>query len=335
MAKVPQFLSRLKISYSHLSMALAAVIMLEGLIVAVMARRIDLIENWGTGLFQSTVALAGVQLFVLGLLAFLCMVINGELLAEVDVVRRFRNTIYRGRGFLFPVFGLAPMVIGAVVAVEGLVAAYYASPMEISGVGGVRGMWLAAFGAQLFLLGSALAVVRQFDGPLVTPVVLRSSVLLLFASFGVLVYGLADRATITGIGGLQESTVELLGAQMAVIALAAVALMCLGDRSFFGRKLLDRKLMGWKVGTLGVIGLAVVLCFEGMVLASVAAPFTIASVGGMTERTMVLTGVGLAVLAMFVPVSYWVTERKDKDLWKLAYATTLFLFFMLPFSVLM
>lgn len=330
MAKVPELLSRFKLNYKLLSVAMAAIIMLEGLIIAIMARRIDLIENWGTGLFQSTVALAGVQLFLLGLLAFLCMIANGELLADVDAVRRLRSIMFRDRGFLFPVFSTVPVIIGAVVAAEGLVAAYYASPMVVSGIGGVRGMWLAVFGAQLFLVGSALVTVRLFDGRIDRPALVRSAVLLLFASFGVLVYGLADRATITGIGGLRESTVELLGMQMVVIALAAIALMLLGDRFILGRKFL-----GWKVGTLGVIGLSVVLCFEGMVAASVAAPFTIGSIGGMTERTMLLAGIGLAILAMIVPASYYLMERKDRHLMKLGYASMLFLFFMLPFSILM
>jgi hypothetical protein len=330
MAKVPEFLSRFKLSYGLISLAITAIIMLQGAAITVMARRIDLIEDWGTGLFPSTVALIGLQLLVLGMLAFLCMVVNGELLTKVDAVRRFRGMLFKDRGWLFPIITLAPAVIGAIVAVEGLVVAYYASPMVVSGIGNVNGMWPAIFGAQLFLFGSALTVIRTFDGRLDLPATIRSSVLLLFASFGVLVYGLADGTTITGIGGIQEGTVELLGVQMIIIALLAVALMVLGDRYFLGRVL-----FGWKLGTLGVIGLSVVLCFEGMAVASIAAPFTIDSIGSMLEETMMLVGVGLAVLAMIVPASFYFMEKKDKNVRKLAYAATLFLFFMLPFAILM
>jgi len=161
-------------------------------------------------------------------------------------------------------------------------------------------------------------------------VLVRSAILLLFASFGVLVYGLADRLTITGVGVLQEGAVELLGAQMAIIALAALALMRLGDRSFLGRKFL-----GWSIGTLGILGLSIVLCFEGLIAASVAANLTMASIGGLSGRTVLLVGVGLAILAMGIPASYYFMERKDRHLMKLGYACMLFLFFMLPFSVLM
>jgi hypothetical protein len=330
MAKVPEILSRFKLNYHMLSMALAAIIMLEGLIIAVMARRIDLIENWGTGLFQSTVALAGVQLFLLGFLVFLCMVINSEILIKVDAICRLRNVLFRDRGFLYPVLTAIPIIIGAAVAVEGIVVAYYASPMVVSGIGGVRGMWLAAFGAQLFFLGSALVTVRLFDGRIDRPALVRSAVLLLFASFGVLVYGLADRATITDFGVLSEGTVELIGAQMAVIALAAIALMWLDGRSF-----LRRKFLGWEIGTLGVIGLSIVLCFEGLVIASVAAPFTIRSMGNISGWVMLLAGVVLAVLAMIVPATYYLMEKRDRHLMKLGYASMLFLIFMLPFAILM
>ncbi len=330
MAKVPDFLSRIKLDYSLLSVAIAVVIVLEGATIAAMARRIDLIENWGSGLDQGAVALIGVQLLALGILALLCVMVNGEHLSGVRVMRRFRILLFRDRAWLFPVFTWAPVIIGAVVAIEGLVASWSASPMVVSGMGNVRGMWLAVFGAQLFLVGSAFFFVRLVDGRLDLPVLVRGSVLLLFASFGVLVYGLADRASITGIGGIQEGTVELLGAQMAVIALAAFALIYLGDRFSLGRKL-----YGWKIGTMAVIGLSIVLCFEGMIVASIAAPFSIGSIGGMVERTMLIAGVGLAVLAMVVPASYYFLEKKDRNIRKLAYASTLFLFFMLPFSILM
>jgi hypothetical protein len=330
MAKVPGFLSRIKLSYSLLSVALAAIIMLEGAVIAVMARRIDLLENWGTGLFQGTVALVGVQLLVLGLLALFCVVVNGEYLSGVNTVQKVRGILFRDRSWLFPVFTWAPAVIGAVAAAEGLVFSYYASPMVVSGMGSASAMWPAVFGAQLFLLGLMLTAVRLFDGRMDLPVLVRTVVLGLLASFGVLVYGLADRASIAGIGGIQEGTVEILGIQMAVIVIAAIALMFLGDRFF-----LERKIFGRKIGTLGIIALSMVLCFEGMVVASVAAPFTLDSIGGMLERTMLVAGVGLAVLAMIVPASFYFLEKKDMDVRKLAYASTLFLFFMLPFSVLM
>ncbi|MDW5562329.1 MAG: hypothetical protein SA339_03810 [Methanomassiliicoccus sp.] len=330
MAKVPAFLSRFKLNYNLLSLVLAAVIMLEGIIIAVTAKQVDMIESMGAGLSQGTVALIGLQLFAIGLLAFLCMVANGEYLNKIDVVSRLRGKLFRDRAFLFPVFALVPLVIGGLVAVEGLVAAYYASPMVVRGTGDVRTMWPAVFGAQLFLVGIGLIVARLFEGRLDLPVLVRASVLALFASFGVFMYGLAAKASVTGIGAIQGSTVEFLGIQMAAVAIAALALMRLGDRAVLGRRF-----FGWKIGTLGIIALSMVLCLEGMVLASVAAPFSLDSVGGMQERTMLLTGIGLAILAMVVPASYFLLEKKDLNLRKLGYAATLFLCFLLPFSVLM
>lgn len=330
MAKVPEFLSRFKLNYSLLSLALAALVMLEGAAIMIMARQIDLIQNWGSGLFQGTVALAGAQLFLLGLAALACMVLNGEIFAKVAAVRKLRSLLFRDRAFLFPLFRHAPAAVGAAVAIEGAIIAYYASPMVVSGLGNVRGMWLAIFGAQLFLLGAGLVVARVLDGRLDLPTLVRSAVLLLFATLGVLIYGLASRASITGIGGIQESTVELFGIQMAAVALLAIALLCLGDHA-----VLRRKVLGWKIGTLGVIALSAVLCFEGMALASVAAPFTLASIGGMRESTMLLAGALLAIMAMVVPASFFFMEKRDASMRKLGYASMLFLIFMLPFAILM
>ena len=224
MAKVPAFLSRIKLNSSLLSVVLAVVIMLEGVVIAAMARQVDYVKNWGTGLYQSTVALIGVQLLVLGILVLLCVIVNGEFLGKMGVVSKVRSKLFRDRAWLFPVFTWAPVMIGVIVAIEGLVAAYYASPMKVSGLGDITGMWLAAFGAQLFFVGSALTAVRLFDHRLDTPTLVRTTVLLLFVSFGVLIYGLAAKASITGIGGVKEGTVELLGLQMELVALAALVM---------------------------------------------------------------------------------------------------------------
>ncbi|MBI0583271.1 MAG: hypothetical protein ISF22_03485 [Methanomassiliicoccus sp.] len=330
MAKVPSFLSRLRIDPPLLSVALAALIMLQGAAIVAVARQIDMIEKWGTGLFQSTVALIGAQLLVLGLVAILAIVMSGDFLSNFSAVRKVRSLVLKDRAWLYRPLSWVPAAVGAVVMIEAMVVAYYSSPMVIHDLGGVRGMFPALFAAQLFLLGSGLVFFRLFEDRLDLPTASRSSIFLLFASAGVLVYGLADKANITGIGGVQESTFELAGLQLLILSLAAIALIYLDDRYF-----LAKRLFGWKIGTLGILAIAMVICFQGMVVASIAAPFRVDSIGGMVERTMLLAGLAMAILAMLVPGTYYFLEPKDKAIRKLAHTSCLFLVFMLPFAILM
>ena len=54
--------------------------------------------------------------------------------------------------------GIGPLVLGAVLLIEGLLVAYYASPIILIGTDvDIRRDFVAAFGAQMFFLGAGLA----------------------------------------------------------------------------------------------------------------------------------------------------------------------------------
>jgi hypothetical protein len=329
MAKVPLGKSKRKFDYSLLSVILTAVIIAEGAAFAIGARQIDLIESRGTGLYADTVVLVGLQLMLLGLVALFAMIMNGDFLRNLSGFKRLRNSLFRDRPKLAILMEWVPAVIGSIVVVESFVVAYVASPMTIEGIGGVRGFWLAGFAAQLFILGMGMAALCIMREEMDLRTMIRGSVFLLIASAGLFVYGIADSAYIAGIGGIRESTVELMGLQLFAVALSGLLLIC-----FNGRSILARKIKGRQLGTLGIIAMSVVLCIEGMVIASIGAEFSIGTLGGL-ERTMVIGGIALALLSLLIPVSFYFMERKDKPVQSLAHSISLFLVFMLPFSLLM
>jgi hypothetical protein len=71
-----------------------------------------------------------------------------------------------------------------------------------------------------------------------------------------------------------------------------------------------------------------------LILVGFAAKFSITGIGTMTEELMVIAGLGLAIIGILVPVSYYLLEKEDKDAKKIATTACLFLIFLLPFSLL-
>jgi hypothetical protein len=164
---------KVKISFNTLSMVLAAIVLLEGAAIAVGARQVNIIQSLHYGLFASTVMLIGVQLLVIGLVALLAFIIP--------------KYVLKGKEKLNKVLAWVPLLSGAVVLVEGFVAILYASPMEIAGIGGIRSMWLAALGAQLFVLGVGLILFKMFSGRDSFKVLFRLALFVTLAAIGLLV----------------------------------------------------------------------------------------------------------------------------------------------------
>jgi hypothetical protein len=104
---------------------------------------------------------------------------------------------------------------------------------------------------------------------------------------------------------------------------------------FDGRSILGRKLFGYRLGSWGEIGVATLLGIEGVVVASLSASMTIEGIGPISGGTVLIGGLVLAMVALLIPGTYYVMERKDIDTKKLATSACLFLVFLLPFSLLM
>jgi hypothetical protein len=302
-----------KISFNTSSKVLAAVVLLEGAALAANARQIDL-QRVGT-FMQGTVMLAGVQLLFLGLIALLAFILPGSL--------------FKGRVELNRLMSWLPFITGAIVLIEGLVVITYSSPLSVNGIGSMRSFVPAAFGAQLFFLGAGLVVLRLFSTRDSLKVMFRLAVFLVLASVGLFIIGIADQAFVTGIGGVAKGTLQIGGLQLSALALVGVVLMWLEGYPF-----MQQKVKGHRLGMLSVMGVATVICLEGMILAGYAAPFSIEGIGGMLERTMMAAGLGLTVVGLLIPASYYFFEKTDYDARKMASSTCLLLVFLLPFSLL-
>lgn len=313
-----------KIRFKHLSLTLAVILLIEGLAIAALAKGVS-IDGIG-GVRQGTVMLAGLGLFLLGLIALLS-VTTSEKMFKLDQLLSKIISIHK---IVPKLLTWMPAIVGMAVLIGGLAVALMAAPMTIRGGDQMDSFWLAGLGAQLFALGAGLVTLRLFKGRESLPLLIRKSLFLLLATIGVLVIGIASRTSIVGIGGIKAFTVELAGAQLMVLALLGVLIMYMDGRFIFGKKVL-----GHRLGPMAELGVATIIGLEGLVLASLSAKATIIGIGVLDEIVMLLGGLFIALLALLIPASYYLLEKKDVDTKKLATSACLFLVFLLPFSLLM
>ncbi len=307
---------KLKVNFNTASMVLAAIVLLEGAAIAANARQVNGIQSLHNGFFASTVMMIGVQLLVIGLVAFLALLLSRYVNKRMKKLNKALSWV--------------PVLAGAAVLVEGLVVILYASPItNVAGYGKLGSHIMAAMGAQLFILGVGLVLFKLFTSRQSLKLLVRLSLFIILAAAGLFIIGIAEHAFITGIGNLAKDAAQIVGAQLFALSMTGIVLMWLEERKF-----MQRKVYGHRLGALTVIGIAFIICMEGLILASLAAPFSIKGIGGMLEQTMMIAGLMLTFLGLLIPASYYFFEKTDYDVRKISSSACLFLVFLLPFALL-
>jgi hypothetical protein len=117
---------------------------MEGLVVMAYAAPVN-VEGIG-GIMKQTVLIGGGQLFILGLFLVLSWIFMNQ-----DLTTRDRKIFEKG-------LRIIAILLGAIVAVEGIIVAFYAGPTFIGGIGGVLGQTVILAGAQLVVLGILVCI---------------------------------------------------------------------------------------------------------------------------------------------------------------------------------
>lgn len=296
-------------------MAIAAVALLEGIAIAANAHAMT-IKGFG-GLTQTTVTLAGLQLAALGGLALFSLWLSWKDI-KLPKVPEIVNKLV----------AFVPLLAGIVILVEGVIVAYLAAPLTIRDVGSVRGFFVSAFGAELFLFGGGLVTAWLFKKRESFGLFLSLAAYLLIASAGLWVASVADRVMWTGVGGFQPGTVLIAGILAMLVPLLGMILFFLQGWRFLGRKLL-----GIELWSLGVIGLGVLTALGGAVVMSVAARITITNLGSFMEGTVLLGGLGLFALGVLTFAPRFVLAEPKGVLKEVGMMASLFAVLLLPFAL--
>lgn len=300
--------------------SLAAVLLvLEGLTAMGIAGQ-TAIEDFG-GIREGTFYLAGMQLSLLGALLFIIWTFLPRS-SPGSRTRRFLSERWSS---------VMVMVLGTLVALEGLAASTMAGRVVIADIGSISKIYVVTGCAQLFVLGLAAPLLWKLrDAPADRRSLmdlLNIIVMTVLAFEGILAIGLAAQTYIDGLGTILERTFLLAGAQLLVLSL-------LGLTAFFvqGSPILDklgnRAFSSLPVAVLTTIGL------EGLAVTLLASNMNISDFGGIRERYVLLGGVQMVLLST-TALLLWVRSRRIPPVYmKVAISAAIFLVLMIPIAIL-
>ncbi len=229
-----------------------------------------------------------------------------------------------GRYLRVPALIAAP--IGAAISVIAIDLAFASDRAARSGMQGQPVYIVAIFIAMVFFAAMAL-----FIACAMSETRLRATKLLAYgggtaaAAEGLVVIGIAAPTFIQGIGGVLGTTIQLLGIQLFLVALAFVVLSIVADWVHRGAPI-------W---SLARSAFAALIVLEGVALTVLATPVDVQGIGGMLETTVMLAGLQLAVLGVFTLAMCGLSANPDSPRTrKLAILAAVFLAFLVPMAVL-
>lgn len=303
---------RIKVDFNLVAMALAAVVIIEGLAIAANAHPIR-VEGFG-GMKGSTVMLAGLQMAIIGagLLVSLWWNEHVQMNNMIDTVAKY----------------MTPLA-GAALLLEGLTVAYFAAPIYVPDIGGIRNFYISAFGAQLFFIGAGIVILWLFRTRLSTGLLLSLGAFLMIATAGIMVMSAADHISWVGLGGFKQSTVLIAGTMLALIGLLGIVLYYVEGRSILGREILGMELWSWGIMALGLIiaiGAAVVISLAGHVIFPDRLSFK--------ESTVALAGMGMFILGLLSFTSPSLLRDGIKSMPMVPVMACMFALLLVPFALL-
>ncbi len=273
--------TQLRINFNHVAIVLVSLILLEGLAIAFNVGEVIIV---GLGTIGGTrVMVAGLQLAIIGAAVF--MAISWTEHAQ-------RNDL------LGKIISVIPPLGGAVILVEGLVVAYLAAPIIIQGVGSVSGIYVSAFGAQLFLSGLGLLVIWAFRLRGSIGLLVSLAALAIISSAVIWVVSVAERLTWAGVGGLSATTILMAGALLVMMGLAGTIFYYLEGRNPHGDRSSEMETWSW-----GVLVLGLTVAIAGAIVTGLSGKITLEGETSFQESTVMLAGLGLYMLGLltFLP----------------------------------
>lgn len=302
---------QLRISFNTVAMALASIVLLEGLAIMTNSNPISIGGTFG--LKASTVMLAGLQLAIIGAVILLTLVLT-ERLPKAGVVGKLISFL--------------PLLGGIVILMEGAIAAYLAGPMVIHGVGNVQGLYVSAFAVQLYMLGAGLVALRLFRSRSIHLLV-NVGALTIISAAGVMMASMAGPLTWTGVGGFKASTISTAGILLAILGLVGIALYYTEGWKFLGREIFGIEMWLW-----GVFSLGILIAFAGAAVISLSAPVILIDQTSFKGSTVALAGLMMFILGLltFMPILF--SQEALSPVRKATKNVAVFVVLLLPFALL-
>ncbi|MCG7844984.1 MAG: hypothetical protein MIO90_06095 [Methanomassiliicoccales archaeon] len=298
----------------------AALLMMEGLTVMGVAGTAS-VKGVGT-ILESTIYDAGLQLFLLGAAIFIIWTMTQDPLVGPRV-----SKVFNERTSL-----IIMVILGGIVAAEGLVASTMAGRTAIEGSGSVIKVVVVAGCAQLFALGlispllwkmSRHQLDRSFIFEFLGPMAMA------FLAFeGVFAMGLAANTYIEGIGTMMESTFRDAGLQLLVLSAIGLLAWQIKDSKLLGKRT-ARLVIFVPILVMGIVAL------EGLAATILAVYIRIDDFSSVRESYVLLGGAQMVILAA-IALLCWARSQDTSVRFKITgTVAAAFVVLMLPIALLL
>ena len=303
-----------RLKFTLLAMAMAVIALLEGQAVLLNAQQMTVHgSSLLTGFAKGTISFAGLQLSILGAAAFLTLALPQDRISNV-----------RARKLM----SLTPMLCGIIILIEGLLILFAAAPITVGGDIDLPRILVAAFGAQLFFLGSMLASSQTFRerNTIGTSLGVMGSIGIISA--GLWTASIAEPVVWTDLSEFHGRTVLAAGALLIAIGVSGLLLHYLE-----GRPLLRKPPLGSSLWTWAIVVLGALVALGGLIGLSVADDVRFATQGGLSSIVVTAAMFVLFILGMMASTAS-LSDENETAVESKARLAGLFLMLLLPFAVL-
>ncbi|KQM12078.1 hypothetical protein AOA80_04500 [Methanomassiliicoccales archaeon RumEn M1] len=182
-----------------------------------------------------------------------------------------------------------PVLCGVAIVIEGLLISYFANPITILDLDmGVRRDFVAAFGVQLFFLGTGLISSWIFKERNTMGAVMSVIAFIAIMSIGLWLASVAELVVWTGFNGFYGRTVFTAGALLMAIGLIGLSLNYLE-----GKAILGKSVFGMPIWSGGIVLLGAMIALGGLVGLSIANTVMFATQGGFSGTPVAMAMFGI------------------------------------------
>lgn len=263
------------------------------------------------GIQASTVLIGGVQFAVLGILSSV-------------ILFRSRRAEDPSKGASNRFASLTILIVGVIIALEGLLIAVAFGAVTIQGMGTIPSYLVSAFGGQLLLLGSIIMLAHLFKKTSIfLPRMVSYACALIVAASSVIIIGVTIETDVAGQRTSEQGAMLLVGIQLLLLATAFVIISVASERSSRRRRLSAYLKQA----------LSIAIALEGIAMTALASPITISGLGSISEQYMLVGGLVLAALGVFmVGSNAWNGPSSSPKYHKISSLIASFLLLLIPIS---
>ena len=263
------------------------------------------------GIQASTVLISSVQLAALGILSTVL----------IFLPRRAKDP---SEGASNKFASLTILIVGAIIALEGLLIAFAFGAVTMQGMGTIPSYLVSAFGGQLLLLGSIIMLAHLLRKTRIfLPRLVSYACALMVAASAVVIMGVTAETDVAGHRTSGQSTMLFVGLQLLLLATTFVIISVASEKSSKRGRLSAYLMQAFSIA----------IALEGIAMMALASPIYVSGLGTIPVQYLLAGGLIPAALGVFMVGSNgWNDPSSSPKYQRISLFIALFLLLLIPIS---